>query len=87
MKKLTTELKERFGMDGSGMLEKIEWLGRKGTDITVKEFELWANVKLENGQNNEFGTEDFKLILIDEKAEDFELTLEVSNGVITHCYY
>ena len=87
MKKLTQELKERFGMDGNGILEKVEWLGREGTDITVEEFEKWSGAKLENGQENEYDGVDYKLTLIDEQSDDFELALEVKDGVITHSYY
>lgn len=87
MTKLTRQLKERFGMDGNGKLEEVEWLGREGKEITVEEFEVWSGAKLENGQSNEHGTEDFKITLIDEKSDDFEMTLEVKNGIITHCYY
>ena len=90
MKKgLTVELCERFGMDGNGKLAKVEWSGRNGNEITVKEFEAWSGVKLESfpSQSTEFSSTDYKITLIDEQDEDFDLTLEVKNGVITHSYY
>ena len=87
MKKLTTELKERFGITGNGKLTKVDWSGREGTDITVSEFEAWSGATCNKRQSNEEGTEDCKLTLIDEKNEDFTLTLEIKNEVITHSYY
>ena len=74
MKKLTIEMLEEFGMDGNGILK---------TAVTVEDFEKWSCIKLENGQENEYGQVDYKLTLID---GDF-ITLEVQDNVITHSYY
>ena len=81
--KLTKQLVEKFGIDGNGKLG----LGRKGTKITVEEFEAWSGVKLTRGQENEYGGEDSYITLIDEDGEDFNLTLEVQDSIITHSYY
>lgn len=87
MKSLKKELMERFGMDGCGVLEKVEWLGRKGTEITVEEFESWSGTALDYRVENEHGTEDCQVTLIDENCEDFDITLEIKNEVITHSYF
>ena len=76
--KLTKQLVERFGIDGNGKLAEV---------ITVEEFERLSGVKLQNGQENEYGGEDFYVTLADEDGEDFNLTLEVQNDIITHSYY
>lgn len=86
-KKLKQELLERFGIDGNGELKKVEWLGRDANEITVEEFENWSGAELSDGQCTEYDSEDFRVVLIDEDGEDFELTLEVKNGIITHSYF
>lgn len=87
MKKLKKELMERFGMDGCGVLEEVEWLGREGQKITVEEFESWSGASLDRRQQNEYGSEDSSIVLIDEAGNDFPIALEISNEVITHSYY
>ena len=87
MKSLKKELVERFGMDGDGVLAKTNWLGRDNSQVTVEEFEAWSGAKLTHRKSNEYDSEDCKITLIDEKDDDFEMTVEIKNEVITHCYY
>lgn len=88
MRNLKMELVNRFGMDGAGELAETKWLGRdNNSKVTVEEFEAWSGAKLTNRKANEYGTEDCKVNLIDEKDEDFEMTVEIKDEVITHCYY
>ena len=87
MRNLKAELVERFGMDGDGFLAKTEWLGRDNSRVTVEEFEAWSGAKLTNRRANEYGSEDCDITLIDEKDEDFEMTVEIKDETITHSYY
>ena len=79
--KIKEELKKKLGIDGQGRIDK--------RNITVKEFEELYKVSLSRRQQNEYGTEDctITLTLIDEEGEDFSLTLEIENEIITHSYY
>ena len=87
MRNLKVELVERFGMDGDGVLATTNWTGRNNSKITVEEFEAWSGAKLNNRKSNEYGTEDCNVTLIDEKCDDFKITVEIKDEVITHCYY
>ena len=87
MRNLKVELVERFGMDGNGILAKTNWLGRDNSKVTVEEFEAWSGAKLNKRTSNEYGSEDCKITLIDEKDDDFEMTVEIKDEIITHSYY
>lgn len=87
MRNLKMELVERFGMDGAGKLSETNWLGRDNSKVTVEEFEAWSGAKLNKRTSNGYNTEDCKITLIDEKDDDFEMTVEIKDEVITHCYY
>ena len=69
---------EKMGMDGNGRMD---------TRVSVKDFEKFSKTKLTNGQENEYGTIDYKVSLTDENGEDFTFTVEVENEFITHSYY
>ena len=77
MNKFKAEL-EKMGMDGNG---------RINTRVSVEDFEKFFKTKLENGQENEYGTIDYKVSLTDEDGEDFTFTVEVENEFVTHSYY
>ena len=87
MRNLKSELVERFGMDGDGKLAPTNFLGRNNSKVTVEEFEAWSGAKLNNRTSNEYGSEDCKITLIDEKDDNFEMTVEIKDEIITHCYY
>jgi hypothetical protein len=76
MKNLKEEL-QAMGLDGNGRMD---------AQISVRDFEAWSGKKLANGQENEYGTVDYTVV-IDEDGEDFIFTVEVANGFITHSYY
>ena len=82
MNGLKKELVERFGMDGNGILVKI---GRDNS-VTVEEFELWSGAKLDKRTANEYDSEDCTITLIDENCDDLEITVEIKDEIITHCY-
>ena len=77
MRNLKMELVERFGMDGNGKID---------TEVSVEEFEAWFGVKLDKRISNEYDTEDCR-ITIDENDDDFKITIEIKDEIITHCYY
>lgn len=87
MKNLKVELVKRFGMDGAGKLVETNLLSRDNSKVIVEEFEAWSGAKLDKRTSNEYNTEDCKITLIDEKDDDFEMTVEIKDEVITHCYY
>lgn len=68
---LRKELTKR-GIDGNGEMEK---------GLKVSEFEAFSGAKLNKDGENCCVT------LIDEECNDFTLTLEIKNEVITHSYY
>lgn len=86
MNGLKKELAERFGMDGNGILAKTNWLGRDNSKVTVEEFELWSGAKLDKRTSNEYDSEDCTITLIDENCDDLEITVEIKDEIITHCY-
>ena len=80
---LIEELTTRFAMDGNGKLEK---------EVKLSDFIVWSGIDwidYENKGKFNFSdkSQDFAISLIDEKDEDFELTIEVKDEFITHCYY
>ena len=77
MNKFKAEL-EKMGMDGNGRMD---------IRVSVEDFEKFLKTKLANGQENEYGTIDYKVSLTDEDGEDFTFTVEVENEFVTHSYY
>ena len=81
MNGLKKELTKKFGMDGNGLMEK---------SVSVKEFEIWSGATLDRRSSNEYDSEDCTITLIsapDDGSDELEITLEIENEVITHCYY
>ena len=71
--RLVDELKRRFGMDGHGELVK---------PVLKNDFALWCGI---DSISQDIGF--IYKLLIDEKSEDFDISMEVNGDYITHCYY